>query len=192
MHTPWRRRASQDLRRGTPASLGDRGRTRVAFAGVPDRSPLVARVGATLLSTRWFARAPIQLYRLGLGPLIGTRLVLLEHRGRRSGLPRTVVLEVIAIEDGAPVAVSGFGERAQWCRNVVADPDARAWWGTRAPRAVRVVRMTTARSREVLADYASKKPRAWRSLRATMEASSGTSLDPAVFDLPMFVLARRA
>ena len=103
-----------------------------------------------------------------------------------------MVLEVLAAEHGAPVVVSGFGERAQWCRNVTADPDARAWWATRAPRRVRVQRLSASRSRELLADYASRHPRAWRTLRATMEESSGASLDLASFDLPMFVLNRRA
>ena len=81
------------------------------MARVPDLTSRLAPVGARLLRTRWFVRAPIRLYRLGLGPLLGTRLVQLEHRGRTTGLPRLVVLEVVAIEAGAPVVVSGFGER---------------------------------------------------------------------------------
>ncbi|HTM84573.1 MAG TPA: nitroreductase family deazaflavin-dependent oxidoreductase, partial [Mycobacterium sp.] len=38
-------------------------------------------------------RAPIWLYRARLGALLGSRLLMLEHRGRTSGARRYVVLE---------------------------------------------------------------------------------------------------
>ena len=40
-------------------------------------------------------RAPIWLYRAGLGPLLGHRFVYIAHRGRRTGARREVVLEVV-------------------------------------------------------------------------------------------------
>ena len=48
---------------------------------------------------------------------------MLEHRGRRSGQARFVCLEVV--DRPRPeriVIVSGFGERAEWYRNLRADP----------------------------------------------------------------------
>jgi len=45
-------------------------------------------VGARLLRTRAFVRAPIGLFRAGLGWLFGSRILMLEHRGRRSGSRR--------------------------------------------------------------------------------------------------------
>src|SRR5699024_11419300 len=67
---------------------------------------------------RRIARAPIALYRLGLGGLLGRRFVLLEHRGRRSGQIRQVVLETISVDPEVIHVVSGYGEQAQWLRNV--------------------------------------------------------------------------
>ena len=52
-------------------------------------------LGARALRTRWLVRAPINLYRVGLGFLFGTRLLMLEHVGRRTGARRYVVLEVV-------------------------------------------------------------------------------------------------
>jgi hypothetical protein len=39
--------------------------------------------------------APVSLYRLHLGWLLGHRFLLLTHTGRRSGLRRQTVLEVM-------------------------------------------------------------------------------------------------
>ena len=45
--------------------------------------------------SRLFMRAPIWLYRLRLGWLLGGRCLLLEHRGRSSGKRRAAVIEVV-------------------------------------------------------------------------------------------------
>lgn len=70
-------------------------------------------------------RAPIWFYRLGLGGLLGERFVLLNHIGRKSGQPRQAVLEVVNHnkDTGAYVVASGFGEKADWYRNVMANPE---------------------------------------------------------------------
>jgi deazaflavin-dependent oxidoreductase (nitroreductase family) len=69
-------------------------------------------------------RAPVWLYRLRLGWLLGGRFLLLRHRGRCSGRERTVVLEVVHHdrERGVYYVVAAWGERAQWLRNVLAHP----------------------------------------------------------------------
>lgn len=59
--------------------------------------------------------APIWLYRARLGFVLGSRTLMLEHVGRKSGAKRYVVLEVVG--HPAPdtyVVASGFGEHAQW------------------------------------------------------------------------------
>lgn len=73
---------------------------------------------------RDLSRAPIRLYRLGLGGLLGHRLLLLTHTGRNSGRRRQVVLEVVGRheESGGYLIASGFGARSQWFRNIAADP----------------------------------------------------------------------
>lgn len=81
--------------------------------------------GRPQLPTGWrrvLVRLPIRLYRAGLGPLFGKRLLLLHHTGRRTGLRRSVVLEVIAYErDGDRLSwtvASGFGPAAAWYQNL--------------------------------------------------------------------------
>ncbi|HEU5434459.1 MAG TPA: hypothetical protein VFU81_22495, partial [Thermomicrobiales bacterium] len=45
--------------------------------------------------TRLLARAPIWLYRLHLGRLLGHHALVLTHRGRKSGKARQAILEVV-------------------------------------------------------------------------------------------------
>jgi deazaflavin-dependent oxidoreductase (nitroreductase family) len=73
--------------------------------------------------TRRAARAPLILYSAGLGGLLGQSFLLLEHTGRVSGLPRRTVLEVVGRLPGDRyVVASGYGERADWYRNIRARP----------------------------------------------------------------------
>lgn len=69
-------------------------------------------------------KVPTLIYRVGLGRLLGRRFLLLVHRGRKSGLERRVVLEVIRYDSDPPAAavLSGWGERSQWFRNLQATP----------------------------------------------------------------------
>lgn len=64
---------------------------------------------------------PVQLWRLGLGPLIGRMFMLITHTGRKSGLPRRTMVELHRL-NGRIYAPSGFGRRSQWYRNIEADP----------------------------------------------------------------------
>lgn len=110
-------------------------------------------------------RAPIWLYRVGLGWVLGRRFLLLEHRGRRSGLVRSAVLEVVrhdAATDTYLVA-SGFGERSDWFRNLLADPRARIHVGRR--RADVTARwLARENARRELLDYVRRHPRAARAV----------------------------
>jgi len=76
-------------------------------------------------------KIPTLIYRVGLGRLLGRRFLLLVHRGRKSGLERKVVLEVIRYEAAPPAAavLSGGGERSQWFRNLQAAPPVAVWIG---------------------------------------------------------------
>lgn len=142
-------------------------------------------IGARMLHTRWLVRAPIALYRAGFGWLLGRRVLMLEHVGRRSGLARYVCLEVV--EHPAPrrlLIVSGFGGEAQWYRNLKRHPECFVSWG-RVRRAPAVAHfLTAAQSRVVLDGYATRHPASWRILRSTIEKAVGTSVDA----LPMVEL----
>lgn len=71
---------------------------------------------------RFLARLPILIYRVGLGRLLGHRFLMLHHVGRKSGKPRKVVLEVLRHQpaDGSYLIASGWGERADWYKNLKA------------------------------------------------------------------------
>lgn len=76
--------------------------------------------------SRLLFRFPIALYRLGLGGLFGKRFLLLNHTGRKSGLVRQVVLEVVDYNPVTQVCVVcvGFGPKSQWYQNLKHDPNA--------------------------------------------------------------------
>ena len=73
----------------------------------------------------YFFRAPVPLYRWGLGRLFGKRLLLLAHTGRRTGLRRRTLLEVVEYRKEGPevVVANGFGPDSDWVRNIQAKPD---------------------------------------------------------------------
>jgi deazaflavin-dependent oxidoreductase (nitroreductase family) len=66
-------------------------------------------------------KAPLILWRMGLGRVLGTVLMVITHTGRSTGLPRHTVVEWHPL-DGRKVCPVAFGERAQWYRNIMADP----------------------------------------------------------------------
>ena len=69
-------------------------------------------------------RLPIYLYRLNLGWLFGHRALLLIHQGRKSGLLRETVLEVVVYNPATKESfvLSAWGEKADWYRNIQATP----------------------------------------------------------------------
>ncbi len=73
--------------------------------------------------SRFFYRLPIYIYRIGLGRLMGSRFLLLEHTGRKSGELRRNVLELVRWGEAARTyyVVSAWGEKADWLRNVRAN-----------------------------------------------------------------------
>lgn len=67
-------------------------------------------------------RFPISLYRLGWGGVLGwLPMLVMTTRGRRSGLPRHVMVEYR--RHGSKYYVfSAWGERTDWYRNLLQDP----------------------------------------------------------------------
>ncbi len=64
---------------------------------------------------------PQMAYRIGLGPMIGRMVLLLTTTGRKSGLPRVTPLQYELIDDCYYVSAV-FGARADWVRNLIANP----------------------------------------------------------------------
>jgi deazaflavin-dependent oxidoreductase (nitroreductase family) len=115
--------------------------------------------------TRILARLPIQLYRVGLGPVLGPRMMLLTHTGRVSGRPRHVVVEVVAHDtaSGSWTIASGYGPQAQWYRNLRHSPGATVQTGRRRHH-VSAYFLDPEEGAEVMAEYAPRNPRAARLL----------------------------
>jgi len=100
---------------------------------------------------------------------------MLEHRGRTSGLRRYVVLEIVdrpALD--TYVVVSGLGGRAQWFRNVEANPQVRVHVGSRKPAPAIAHRLDADATAASLGRYASAHPRSWAKLRPVLEETLGT------------------
>src|SRR5713226_3507768 len=71
---------------------------------------------------RWFYKAPLVEWRLGLGPLLRRfRLLVLTTRGRKTGKPQHTMLEH-SMMDGKAYIAPGWGQRTQWYQNIFADP----------------------------------------------------------------------
>ncbi len=118
---------------------------------------------------RGLLRLPIWLYRLGLGWVLGGRFLKLTHIGRKSGQPREAVLEVVYHdrETGAYTAASGWGEKADWLRNVQKTPDVSVQVGRRRFEA-RARRLGEEESLRQLGAYAREHPLAFKELARLM------------------------
>jgi len=118
---------------------------------------------------RLFLRAPLMLYQLRMGWLLGGRFLRLEHVGRRSGVVHRTVLEVIGHDEptGTLYVASGWGERAHWLRNVLARPAVEVTWRTTSFPA-KAERLPVDEAERVYSHYAERYPRAFRSLATVL------------------------
>ena len=109
--------------------------------------------------SRIFFRLPIGLYRAGLGWMLGNRFLLLNHVGRKSGLPRQAVLEVVEHDPETDVYVVavGFGEKSDWYRNLLVDPDVSIQVGRRKI-AVTAECLDPQTAGEIMEDFARRYP----------------------------------
>jgi deazaflavin-dependent oxidoreductase (nitroreductase family) len=109
---------------------------------------------------RWLFRLPLAFYRAGLGWLVGSRFVMVEHLGRKSGLPRQVVLEVVDSQPSGPshYVVAAWGEKADWLQNVKAHPEVEYQVG-RHRFMGRAEILSCDQAAEVFLDYGRRYPR---------------------------------
>ena len=129
---------------------------------------------------RWLLRLPIWLYRTQMGWLLGDRFLMLTHIGRKSGRRRQSVLEVVGHDaaTGSYIIASGWGEQADWLRNIQKNPnvlvDARGWrFEATAERLAQELATNTVRA------YAHRHPSAFRALAGRMigQPLTGTEED---------------
>ncbi len=73
---------------------------------------------------RLLANAPRWLYRVHLGWVLGHRVVQITHRGRKSGVLRRTILEVLSYDPQTRevLVVSGWEGKTDWYRNIEREP----------------------------------------------------------------------
>jgi deazaflavin-dependent oxidoreductase (nitroreductase family) len=134
-------------------------------------------------------RAPIWIYKARGGALFGSRILMLEHIGRKSGAPRHAVLEVV--DHPAPdtyVVASGFGRKAQWFRNIRANPRVSVYVGSHAPRRATARVLDVQQADRTLAAYRGRHPRAWERFRPVLEETLGERITDTDTPLPLVEL----
>jgi deazaflavin-dependent oxidoreductase (nitroreductase family) len=117
---------------------------------------------------RLLARLPVHLHNRGLGRLLGPRVLIMTHTGRKSGLPRQVALEVVDFDERAGhfLVASGYGPRSQWFRNIEATPQVTVEHAGRRYAAV-AGQLPPDASGWAMVEYAGRHPRLARRLMRT-------------------------
>ncbi|TDW31359.1 deazaflavin-dependent oxidoreductase (nitroreductase family) [Cryobacterium psychrophilum] len=111
---------------------------------------------------------------------------MLEHTGRKSGLARYVVLEVVSrAAPGSYIVASGLGSHSQWFINVQANPHVRLFIASRRPAPATAHVLTPAETQTAMTAYRVAHPKAWSALKPVLTATLGTALDDSGSDLPM-------
>lgn len=114
---------------------------------------------------RTLLRLPIFLYRVNLGFLLGDRFLMLTHTGRKSGLPRQAVIEVVNHDkdSGVYYVAAAWREKSDWYLNVLKNPKVKVQVGKRRFEA-EAVPMSREEAEGVLWVYAQRHPIALREL----------------------------
>ncbi|OBB65433.1 nitroreductase [Mycobacterium sp. 852014-50255_SCH5639931] len=157
------------------------------MAGRP--ASFLPRLGARVLRSRRLMRAPIWIYKARAGALFGSRLLMLEHVGRKSGAARYVVLEVVGHSSpDTYIVASGFGRKAQWFRNIQANPRVRVYAGSQAPRRATARILDQQEADRALAAYVSRHRQAWEQMRPVLEETLGVPITETDTPLPLVEL----
>jgi deazaflavin-dependent oxidoreductase (nitroreductase family) len=70
---------------------------------------------------KWMFKAPLNLWRLGLGPVLGQYLLVLTHKGRKSGRIYHTMVEYHELNENIYIPVA-FGPQTDWYQNISAHP----------------------------------------------------------------------
>lgn len=138
---------------------------------------------------RFLLRLPIWLYRAHLG-------WLLRHVGRKTGLLRQTVIEVVHYDQATDtyMIASGWGEKSDWLRNIEKTPTVFVNVSGRHFEAT-ARRLTLDEAQQALLDYAQHHPATFRALAKLMVGQhlSGTTEDCWLLaqSVPLVALQRR-
>ena len=141
---------------------------------------------------RWVLRAPKWFYHSGLGWILGERFLLLSYWGRKSGLRRETVIEVVDHDQATDTyyVVSGWGTRSDWSQSVRSNPKVIIQVGRRELNASASILDLDEAARR-LSIYADKHPAAFHELSKllTGEALAGTDDECKQLDCTVPVIA---
>ena len=114
---------------------------------------------------RFGLRLPIWLYRAHLGWMLGNRFLMLTHTGRKSGLPRQTVVEVVGHDKTTDTyyVASGWGEKSNWYQNIRKTPQVTIHVGGRKFRS-KAEFIPSDKAIEVVSNYAREHPIAFNEL----------------------------
>ena len=114
---------------------------------------------------RFGLRLPIWLYRAHLGWMLGNRFLMLTHTGRKSGLPRQTVVEVVGHDKATDTyyVASGWGEKSNWYQNIRKTPQVTIHVGGRKFRS-KAEFIPSDKAIEVVSNYAREHPIAFNEL----------------------------
>ena len=76
---------------------------------------------------RWLFGVPLFLQRVGLGGwvrILGIRFIKITSKGRRTGRPHSVLVDILEhdLVSNTYYVQSAYGERADWVKNIKANP----------------------------------------------------------------------
>ena len=143
---------------------------------------------------KWVFRLPRYLYRWHLGWLFGHRFLMITHVGRKSGLRRHTVLEVVRYDPVTKecIVIAGYGAQSDWYHNIQAHPAIEVQIGGQQYRPQQRI-LSSDETLHLLEEYQRKYPRAFRvfmrllgydydgtpeALRALSEILRGVALRP--------------
>jgi deazaflavin-dependent oxidoreductase (nitroreductase family) len=121
---------------------------------------------------------PRLAYGIGLGPLIGRAILLLTTIGRQSGKPRFTPLQYEEI-DGRFYLGAALGQRADWVRNIQANPKVEVHVRSRRFSGL----AETIADPEQIADFLEIRLRRHPKMIGAILRSEGIRLPPARSDL---------
>jgi deazaflavin-dependent oxidoreductase (nitroreductase family) len=134
---------------------------------------------------RFIRIGPRIAYALGLGPLIGSFVLLLTTCGRKSGRPRVTPL-VYEQRGKAVIVASARGRSADWLRNIEANPEVRVHIGRRQFEGIAEVSTDPEQIADYLQRQIARNPRAFGAILR----SEGLSLPPTRAELVRFAPQR--
>ena len=101
---------------------------------------------------------PQVAYALGLGPIIGRKILLLTTTGRKTGLPRVTPLQYEEI-DGCYYLGSAMGTQADWYKNLEANPKVTVRVGRKTFQGIAETTTDVARVADFAEERLARNPR---------------------------------